>query len=34
MEVTYFYDTVHLTNEGSKLVEKIISEKLQKYVSH
>jgi len=38
MEVTYFYDTVHLTNEGSKLVAKIISEKLQnltkKYVSH
>ena len=34
MEVTYLYDTVHLTNEGSKLVAKIISEKLQKYVSY
>ncbi|MBM3579629.1 MAG: SGNH/GDSL hydrolase family protein [Alphaproteobacteria bacterium] len=30
----YLYDSVHLTNEGSKLVAKIISKKLEKYVSH
>ncbi len=30
----YLYDSVHFTNEGSKLVAKIISEKLKNYVSH
>ena len=38
METKYLYDTVHFTNEGSKLVAKIVSEKLQnltkKHVSH
>ncbi|MBU6140617.1 MAG: SGNH/GDSL hydrolase family protein [Proteobacteria bacterium] len=30
----YLYDSVHFTNEGSKLTAKIISEKLKNYVSH
>ncbi len=30
----YLYDLVHFTNEGSKLAAKIISEKLQKYVTN
>ena len=38
METKYLYDAVHFTNEGSKLVAKIVSEKLQnltkKHVSH